>query len=174
MSIDTSTDSVRWLTYPEAAKALGVAPASVAKRATRRRWPRQLGNDGRARIGVPLAALPEPAVSLDSPPDIPPDSPGDSPPGSGLDSPWDRDALNQAVGRLEAENSALRTAWAELREERDRQLADLRTEREAERQTLRETVTALKVALESERSLRDELRRELDLARRPWWRRLAG
>jgi hypothetical protein len=39
---------------------------------------------------------------------------------------------------------------------------------------LRESVEALKAALYSERLLRDELRQELDLARRPWWRRLAG
>ena len=36
---------------------------------------------------------------------------------------------------------------------------------------LRESVEALKAALHSERLLRDELRQELDLARRPWWRR---
>jgi hypothetical protein len=170
MSIDTSTDSVRWLAYPEAAKALGVAPASVAKRATRRRWPRRLGNDGRARIGVPIDALPEPAVSLDSPGDSPPDSPGDSPPDSRLD----KDALNRTIGRLEAENSALRTALTGLRDERDRQLADLRAEREAERETLRGTVEALKAALEAERELKGELRRELERLSRPWWRRLAG
>jgi hypothetical protein len=36
---------------------------------------------------------------------------------------------------------------------------------------LRETVTALRQALDSERLLRDELRRDMDRARRPWWRR---
>jgi predicted nucleic acid-binding Zn-ribbon protein len=61
---------------------------------------------------------------------------------------------------------------AELREERDRQLADLRTEREAERQTLRVSLEALKQALDSERQHKAELRQELDLARRPWWRKL--
>ena len=40
--------------------------------------------------------------------------------------------------------------------------------------TLRETVTALRQALDSERLLRDELRRELERRARPWWRRLTG
>jgi hypothetical protein len=40
--------------------------------------------------------------------------------------------------------------------------------------TLRETVTALRQALESERLLRDELRRELERRARPWWRRLVA
>jgi hypothetical protein len=39
---------------------------------------------------------------------------------------------------------------------------------------LRQSLEALRQALESERLLRDELRRELDLARRPWWCTLTG
>ncbi len=39
---------------------------------------------------------------------------------------------------------------------------------------LRESMEALKAALESERQLKGELRRELERLSRPWWRRLAG
>lgn len=43
----------QWITYAEAAELLGIKPESVKKRAIRRRWPRQVGNDGLARIQIP-------------------------------------------------------------------------------------------------------------------------
>jgi len=42
-----------WLTYAEAAERLGIKPESVKKRAIRKGWPRQQGNDGLARICLP-------------------------------------------------------------------------------------------------------------------------
>lgn len=42
-----------WLTYAEAAERLGIKPESVKKRAIRRGWPRQQGNDGLARVRLP-------------------------------------------------------------------------------------------------------------------------
>lgn len=66
-----------WLTYAEAAKRLGIKPESVKKRAIRRGWPRQTGNDGLARIRLP-DDLPAPHVSgpISSP--AAPDTTGDS------------------------------------------------------------------------------------------------
>jgi hypothetical protein len=48
---------VRWMTYAEAAAALGVDPDSVARRARRQGWERMPGNDGTMRIAVPLSVL---------------------------------------------------------------------------------------------------------------------
>src|SRR4051812_17342595 len=45
------------LTYPELAEALGITPASAKRLAQRRRWPKQPGNDGRARVIVPVERL---------------------------------------------------------------------------------------------------------------------
>ena len=59
------------LTYAELAEALKITPASANKLARRRRWPRLMGNDGRARVSVPDEAL----VRQDSPQDMPPDVP---------------------------------------------------------------------------------------------------
>ena len=42
------------LTYAELAEALGITPASAKRLAIRRGWPKQLGNDGKARVMVPL------------------------------------------------------------------------------------------------------------------------
>ena len=54
------------------------------------------------------------------------------------------------------------------------QVHRLAAEREAERQSLRRTVNALKQALEAERQHKAEMRQELERARRPWWRRLVA
>jgi len=39
-----------WLTYREAAERLGSTAEAIRYRAMRGRWPRQRGNDGRARV----------------------------------------------------------------------------------------------------------------------------
>ena len=44
-----------WLTYAEAAERLGSTAEAVRYRAMRGRWPRQRGNDGRARVQLPDA-----------------------------------------------------------------------------------------------------------------------
>jgi hypothetical protein len=55
-----SDPDVRWMSYAEAAKALGVNPESVARRMRRGNWARGKGNDGRPRVAVPVSALPVP------------------------------------------------------------------------------------------------------------------
>jgi hypothetical protein len=170
-------DDVAWMTYAELAARLGTKPDSAARLAARKRWPRQRGNDGRARVAVPAGALPEAPLPPDSAPDHAPDHAPDSAP----DDAPDRDALNQTIGRLEAERDAANSALAECRlalaEARER------AEREAERAAglaaeaatavvLRETVEALKAALEAERERGGEFRRERDRARLPLLRQL--
>jgi hypothetical protein len=44
---------IRWISYRELADARGISLASAKRIANRRRWPRQAGNDGTARVGVP-------------------------------------------------------------------------------------------------------------------------
>lgn len=48
---------VRWMTYAEAAAALGVQEEAIKRRVQRGSWRRQPGNDGRARVAVPAALL---------------------------------------------------------------------------------------------------------------------
>lgn len=47
-----------WLTYEEAGKALGIKTASAKRLSFRRHWPHRAGNDGLARVGVPVTELP--------------------------------------------------------------------------------------------------------------------
>lgn len=46
-----------WLTYTEAGRALGMQSGSAKRLSFRRHWPRRTGNDGLARVGVPVAEL---------------------------------------------------------------------------------------------------------------------
>jgi hypothetical protein len=59
-------EPVRIMTYRELATALGIGEESAQRRAQRRKWRRMRGNDGKARVAVPLSVIP--------------DAPGDSPP----------------------------------------------------------------------------------------------
>src|SRR5215218_767374 len=50
----------RSLSYDEIADMLGIERESARHLAFRRRWQRTKGNDGKARVEVPLEALPQP------------------------------------------------------------------------------------------------------------------
>jgi hypothetical protein len=47
-------DDVRWMTYAELAEARGISKASAARLVMRRKWTRRRGNDGGARVAVPV------------------------------------------------------------------------------------------------------------------------
>jgi hypothetical protein len=47
----------KWMTYDEMATALGITPESARRLVTRRKWPRKIGSDGKARIAVPAERL---------------------------------------------------------------------------------------------------------------------
>lgn len=53
-----SVDELIWLTYSDAAERMSIKPDSVRRRAAARKWPRRLGNDGRASVGIPRSVLP--------------------------------------------------------------------------------------------------------------------
>lgn len=75
---------VRWMTYAEAAAALGVNPESVARRMRRDGWARRQGNDNRPRVAVPVKLLPVPDVVQDTGPDKNPDATPSVPDSAGL------------------------------------------------------------------------------------------
>jgi hypothetical protein len=59
----------RWLTYAELAEARGISKASATRMAFRRRWRRQVGNDGVARVAVPIGQdTPQEAPNRDTRP----------------------------------------------------------------------------------------------------------
>lgn len=61
------------MTYAELARSLSIKPESARKLAQRRKWARVIGNDGVARVRVPLEAVPE-AVTGDRAGDVPRDN----------------------------------------------------------------------------------------------------
>ena len=52
------TDNV-WMTYDEAAKAMGIKKESVQRRAALRKWPKRKGNGRKVQVGIPADAIPE-------------------------------------------------------------------------------------------------------------------
>jgi hypothetical protein len=48
-----------WMTYDEAAKALGIKKASVQRRAALRKWPKRKGNNKKVQVGIPADAIPD-------------------------------------------------------------------------------------------------------------------
>src|SRR5215204_3639735 len=71
-------DDTRWMTYDELAKALGIGGDSAPNLVRRKRWPRRPGNDGLARVGVPVEHLTEHAPT-DAPSEGAIDPPADPP-----------------------------------------------------------------------------------------------
>lgn len=100
-----------WLTYAEAAQRLGIKPESIKKRAIRRGWPRQAGNDGLARIRLPddLPALPIPGPT---PPDTARDTTGDDTRERLAAAETEIRLLRERLTDLTADRDALRDALA--------------------------------------------------------------
>ena len=55
--MDADKDDIRWLTYVELGQARGISTSSATRLAFRRKWRRQVGNDGTARVAVPLTEV---------------------------------------------------------------------------------------------------------------------
>lgn len=92
------------LSYKELAKRLGVKPESARKTAQRKRWHRTVGNDGTARVHVPVDVL-------SCPSDSPMDNPCDSHPVH---------ELQKRVAVLETELAAMLAKCDDLAADRDR------------------------------------------------------
>jgi outer membrane murein-binding lipoprotein Lpp len=129
----------KWMTYAEIAELLGIGADSARNLVRRRRWPRQAGNDGLARIGVPVEYLDENAKA-DGPIDPPADPPADSPTNGTIDGGHVISILTSHINRLEREMEA-------LREDRDAE----RRHREAERNRLQSEIEVLRSERDAER-----------------------
>lgn len=98
----------KFMTYEDAAKILRIKPDSVRRRAASRRWPKQKGNDRKARVGIPVSIIPD---------DIPALTPAIIP---------DEDALReelaatkQALARMEGRAEATTARLIDLAADRD-------------------------------------------------------
>jgi hypothetical protein len=122
-------DAIRWLTYAELAETLGIGPDSARNLVRRKRWSRQTGNDGLARIGVPVERLEAQAeakrgdegdVPSDGPTAPPSDTAINGPSSPPSDAPTDGtiialQILREHIARLEAEVVSLKDECARER-----------------------------------------------------------
>lgn len=181
-------DEVEWLTYDDLADRLGIERESARTLVKRRRWERRPGNDGKARIGVPVQALSRGEPGSE-PGDEPPVEPGDDPQ---VEPVVPEAAWREIIAGLDARVADLRNDLERERAERlaQRDRADAMADRAAE--MARELARAVATGAARERELAqaagEGVMRERELhARavaaetmlmeyrtRPWWRRLAG
>jgi hypothetical protein len=155
----------RSMTYDEIALTFRIERETARRLVARKRWARRKGNDGKARVDVPLEALEEartiPANEpANEPVTYPVDRPADEPATYPANDPAGVQALARVIERLESELAELRPKAAE-RDFLASQVETLRQERDAERQKASERdvfavqVETLKVALEEARQERD-------------------
>lgn len=157
------------LTYSELAAALGITPASAKKLAARRGWPRTIGNDGLARVNVPVERL---SIPAHSPEDSPGDGDVDSPTDDHRDSPEDIPAPTRAlIAHLEAAAADLRARLDKAENELAglrplaAELAQARAQVDAERRRAEDAAAAAAALVAAERGRADaEARRAADMA----------
>jgi hypothetical protein len=106
----------RWLSYADAAAALGMTPESVRQRARREHWRKQLGNDGKALILVSVETDHIPARDTD----------GDAP----ALRPVKRPESDTTLAVLQARFIEIEARATELRVDADRERAERLRERE--------------------------------------------
>lgn len=138
-------DAVRWLTYQELADALGIGADSARNLVRRKRWARQSGNDGLARIGVPLEHLDAHTHGgIDSPSD-----PTANVPSEGGTDGGTMAALEAHLGSLQAEVGRLAAlnATGRLDLEREQGRADALAQELAQ---VREALAAVTAARDAE------------------------
>ncbi|MFY0736548.1 hypothetical protein [Aurantimonas sp. NFXS3] len=168
------TDDTILLSYDELAERLGITRESARQLTLRKRWARRKGNDGRARVEVPLDALP--VVTSDSPSQ---DTPDDTDVTRALTRHIERleqalDTAEERANRFELERDMARDETRAA--ERDRDAAReaeivIQSQIEALQKVLKiETDAALDRVAEL-KAERDQWREQ---ATRSWWRRLAG
>lgn len=146
------------LSYADLAEALGITPASAKRLAQRRRWPKQPGNDGRARVIVPVERLERRQVVAG---DVTDDDAGDA---AGDDADDDLGVTAIVVGALSRHVERLEKEIEALKGERDAALSHA-----ADRDRLAVQLDALNAVLTVERerfadvkSERDRLRNEAE------------
>jgi chromosome segregation ATPase len=146
-----------WLTYRELAQTLDISAEAARLKAVRGRWPRQRGNDGKARILVDLEAEKaahtprrRPAKHLDEHPDE-----------------------RRTFEALQAHIATLKeaVAKAEALAEQRRQEAETSSKRVDHLVT---ELVEMSMRMADQTAVADKVRAQFDAYRtRPWWRRLA-
>ena len=174
--MDDITPATRRMTYAELAEARGITTGSAEQLARRRRWPRQLGNDGMVRVTVPLGedhVIPRHKGPMKVP-DIGEGEGDMTPPDIGeVIGQAVREAVAPLAAQLEQERGRADRLWLELLEARvsERMAERVAAEAVELRKRADDATTAERVARAEADGLRAELgaRREWGLRRRLRW-----
>ncbi len=146
----------KWMTYAELAEVLRIGGDSARNLVRRKRWPRQTGNDGLARVGVPVDYITENVK-----PDVPAEPPIDAPADVATDGAIIVTVLANHINRLERELEALKQEREAERERLGGEILTLKQNLDAER--LRAVqVDALNAVIDAERRRVEDLRAEGD------------
>jgi hypothetical protein len=162
-----------WLTYVEAGHRLNVSPDAVRAKALRKRWRRQIGNDGKARVWIPADERPPDQRQIIT------QSSGER---ENDREPDHRPIIARSSAGHQAIVAALESHIKTLQADNEGLKEQLATERSAF--AVREAALASDLAAEKARTDRAiaafaALAERLDAlaaarTRRSWWRRLAG
>jgi hypothetical protein len=150
----------RLMTYDELAAFLGRTPEAARQLAKRKRWRRVTGNDGKARVTVPIETVEEvEANRAADPATTSPAAPRSSPERPAADRPDVIAVLTGHISRLERELETARQRAEGLERDRDAALA-----RGADRDAIAAQVDALRSVLDVERKVTEEVRQRADEA----------
>ena len=182
------SDDVMWLDYDELGRVFGIERESARRLVMRKRWARSKGNDGKARVGVPLEALPPvtPTSTGERPVSAAGHVTGTAGEGEGTgvtgeaeivvtgDRPVDVPPDPVAAPVPEPVTAVLVRHVERLEAE----IAEMRT-RAADRDTIAMQVDALRAVLDEVRQDRDRWHEAATRALEPvphvpWWRRMVG
>jgi hypothetical protein len=176
------TCPVTSLSYDDLAEALGIERESARRLVIRKRWKRTKGNDGKARVEVPLDELPAratPPVTAERPRQNLGDVTGLDANAQASDDTGETKAVTASVsGQVTGQVTALPvtepvTAVLTRHIERlEAEIADLR-QRASDKDVVAGQLEALRAVLDEVRGDRDRWHAAATM-RRPWWRRLAG
>src|SRR3954454_14972209 len=146
----------RSLSYDELADMLGIERESARHLAFRRRWRRTKGNDGKARVDVPLEALPQPGSV--TPTGDRPDSSTDNPAGSLTGS---ETVLTRHIERLEAMLTDAQARLADVEADCDMARGEARDAVRA-REAVEAQLAALNIVLAIERQRVEDIKADRD------------
>src|SRR4051812_35663583 len=146
----------RSLSYDELADMFGIERESARHLAFRRRWRRTKGNDGKARVDVPLEVLPQPGpvTPRGGRPDSPTDSSTDTPTGS-------ETVLTRHIERLEAMLTDAQARLADVEADCDMARGEARDAVRA-REAVEAQLAALNIVLAIERQRVEDIKADRD------------
>lgn len=178
------SDDVMWLDYDELGRVFGIERESARRLVMRKRWARSKGNDGKARVGIPIDCLPPvtPTSTGEHPVSVAGDVTGTTREGERTTITGEAEIVATGKNPVDVTPDTVPepvTAVLVRHVERlEAEIAELRT-RAADRDTIAMQVEALRAVLDEVRLDRDRwyetaTRIPEPAVHRPWWRLLAG